>query len=107
MKNDTFLTNILTLSAAGLFILITGLTLYFFRDSFSRYIRFFLPIPPLAVAAYIYVYNLFEHFKGSLPDNPMIVAKDVATGIAVASIFFTIFTILLVLSINLVRKSLI
>lgn len=104
MKNDGFLTNILTLAGAGLLILLTGLSLYFFRDFFARYIRFFLPIPPLAVAAYIYVYNMFEHFNGQLPPSSWETVKDVSVNVMISLTFFTLFTVLLILLIGFLKK---
>lgn len=104
MKNDTFLTNILTLASAGLLILLTGLSLFFFRGFFARYIRFFLPIPPLAVAAYIYVYNMYDQFGGRLPARSLDLVKDVAINVLISFTFLTVFTILLIFMIDFLRK---
>ena len=104
MKNDSFITNILTLSAAGFLILLTGVGLYFFRDTFTRYVRFFLPIPPLAVAAYIYVFNMYEVFNGDLSGNKREVLQDVLTSIVSAGLFFTTFTVSLILLIHFLRR---
>ena len=35
----------------------------------SKNIRFFLPIPPLGVAAYVFVFNMFSYYQGHLPSN--------------------------------------
>jgi len=104
MKDDAFITNILTLAGAGLLVLLTGLSLFFFRDFFARYIRFFLPIPPLAVAAYIYVYNLFEHYNGRLPSGGMVVAKDLLLNVLISAVFIILFTVLLILIISLLKR---
>lgn len=104
MKNDSFITNVLTLSAAGFLILLTGIGLYVLRDAYARYVRFFLPIPPLAVAAYIYVFNLFEIFKGDLAANRTEVVRDVLTSIIISGVFFSTFTILLIFLIHFLRR---
>lgn len=104
MKDESFITNILTLSAAGFLILLTGIGLYIFRDTFTRYVRFFLPIPPLAVAAYIYVFNMFEIYKGDLSANRAEVIQDILTSIISAGLFFTTFTVSLILLIHFLRR---
>ena len=45
--------NILTIAGTGLMMLLTGLVLFFFEGS----------IPPLGVAAYVFVFNLFQRFR--------------------------------------------
>ncbi len=106
MKNETFITNILTLAVAGLLILITGITFYFFRDIFSKNVRFFMPIPPLAVAAYIYVYNMFDHFGGELPANILETAKDLGLSIVLTTSFFSAFAVVMVFLIHFLKKTL-
>lgn len=41
-------------------MLLTGLPLYPFRATVGRHMRFLLPIPPLGVAAYVFVFNVFK-----------------------------------------------
>jgi len=55
MNDEMLKVNILTITIAGLLMMLTGVVLYLFRDIVSINIRFFLPIPPLGVAAYVFV----------------------------------------------------
>ena len=69
MNDEMLKVNILSITSAGLLMLLTGLLLYVFRDVVSRNVRFFLPVPPLGVAAYVFVFNLFAFYNGNLPGN--------------------------------------
>lgn len=69
MNDEMLKVNILSITSAGLLMLLTGLLLYIFRDVVSRNVRFFLPVPPLGVAAYVFVFNLFAFYDGNLPGN--------------------------------------
>ena len=52
--------------------------------------RFFLPIPPIGVAAYILVFNLFRYYEGELPRSmgETLLEVTYSTGI-LAVVFFT------------------
>ena len=60
MDKELLKINLLALAGSGLLMLLTGVLLYAFRDRVSPYMRYFLPVPPLGVAAYIVVFNLFK-----------------------------------------------
>jgi len=68
--------NILSIAGIGLLMLLTGLLLFVFQDSIAQHRRFFLPIPPLGVAAYVFVFNLFDHYNGKLPESSWLPAAD-------------------------------
>jgi hypothetical protein len=104
LRNNTLETNILSIAGAGLLVLLTGVFFFVFRDSISKNIRYFLPIPPLAVAAYIFVFNLFVHYDGVLPENLWDVAKEVTYSTVISSVAFFVFTLLLVFFIGFVRR---
>jgi hypothetical protein len=104
MQEDPTLTNILSIAGAGLLILLTGLSFLVFRDFISRHIRFFLPIPPIGVAAYIYVFNLYQHKNGDLTGHLTGIAKEIFLSIGVISFTFATFAVLLILFIGTVRK---
>ena len=65
MEEDFLKLNMLTIAASGFLILLTGVLLYVFRDPVSRNLSFFLPIPPIGVAAYIFVFNMFRYYEGA------------------------------------------
>ena len=104
MEDETIKANLLSLAGSGFLILLTGLLLYVFRGSVARYMRFVLPIPPLGVAAYIFVFNLYIHYDGNLPENSWGTAREIALSVAVASIIFAVFTVLLILFTSVVRR---
>ena len=92
--------NILAIAGTGLVMLVTGLLLFAFADSVSQYRRFFLPIPPLGVAAYVFVFNLFQHYEGGLPARRFGTALELVSGAAVAAAVFLVFSAVLIVAIN-------
>ena len=92
--------NILAIAGTGLLMLLTGLLLFAFADSVSQYRRFFLPIPPLGVAAYVFVFNLFQHYEGGLPARRFGTALEIMSGAAIAAGVFLVFSALLIAAIN-------
>jgi len=104
MEDEILKTNILSITISGLLILLTGALFLLFRSVLSKNLRFFLPIPPLGVAAYIFVFNMYVHYGGDLPDNRWETVREILSSIAVSSIIFGVFTVLLVISISTLRK---
>jgi hypothetical protein len=94
MEDDLLKLNMLTIAASGLMMLLSGLVLYFFRDTVSNNLRFFLPIPPIGVAAYIFVFNMFRHYQGHLPEHISITIREVFISSMFALGVFTLFVIL-------------
>lgn len=92
--------NILAIAGTGLMMLLTGLILFAFADSIGQYRRFFLPIPPLGVAAYVFVFNLYQHYDGELPSRPIATAMEVMTATAFAAAVFFVFSVLVIAAIN-------
>src|SRR5687768_17235880 len=92
--------NILSIAGIGVLMLLTGLVLFVFQDAVAQHRRFFLPIPPLGVAAYVFVFNLFDYHKAILPEDPWMTMTEVATGTAIAAAVFFVFTVLLIVTIN-------
>ena len=81
--------NILMIAGTGLLMLLAGVLLFVFQDSVGQYRRFFLPIPPLAVAAYVFVFNVFQNYDGALPARPSQMVMEVLSGTAVAAPSFS------------------
>jgi hypothetical protein len=104
MKENSILTNILSIAGAGFLILLTGVSFLFLRDYISKYIRYFLPIPPIGVAAYIYVFNLYQHNNGNLPSRLNGIVKEILFSVGVIAFTFGVFVVLLILFINTIRK---
>ena len=64
--NELLKVNLLVLTVSEFVMLLTGLGLFVFRDEVSTNLRFFLPIPPIGVAAYIFVFNMLNYYDGKL-----------------------------------------
>jgi hypothetical protein len=104
MNQDILKVNMLSIAVAGFLILLTGVILYIFRDQISDNVRFFLPLPPLGVAAYIFVFNMYRHYDGALPNGPLSTAKEIVYSTAIAAIAFGVFTALLVIIIDYIKR---
>lgn len=104
MNPEILKTNMLSIAVAGLLILLTGIILYLFREQVSDYVRFFMPIPPLAVAAYIFVFNLYNHYDGQLPAGSWTAAKEILLSTAIAAISFCLFAGLIVAIITVIKR---
>lgn len=104
MNPEVLKANMLSIAAAGLLILLTGTALYVFRDQVSENVRFFMPIPPLAVAAYIFVFNMYSYYEGELPKGNWTAAKEIVYSTAVAAISFGVFALMIMLVIGAIRR---
>jgi len=104
MQKDSILTNILSIAGAGLLIFLTGAGFLLFRDFVYKYIRYFLPLPPIGVAAYIFVYNLYEHYDGQMTSSISITFKEILLGVGVISVSFAVFVGMLIVFISTFRK---
>ena len=104
MEEEVLKTNLLSIAVAGLLIALTGFLLYLFRNELSGSIRFLLPIPPLGVASYIFVFNMYQYYGGRLPGSSLDAAKEILISTGVSALFFGIFTFLLVIIISLFKR---
>jgi len=104
MEYDVIKTNLLAIATAGFLILSTGIFLYLIRDQFSENTRFFMPIPPLGVAAYIFAFNMFQHYNGKMPQPAWLAVREILLSTAVAAIVFGVFSALLVIIIGMINR---
>jgi hypothetical protein len=104
MESDLLKINILTIILTGALLFLSGIVLYFCREMISTNMRFFLPFPPLAVASYIYTFNLFKQFNGNLPANGLNLTRELLSSTLIATLIFSLFTLTLVFSIILLRR---
>ena len=106
MESELIRVNILSIAASGLVLLLAGLALYVLRDSLAKYLRYFLPVPPIAVAAYVYVFNMFRFYNASLPSGPLATLRELFYGTLVATVAFGLFSAAMMLIIYFLRAAL-
>jgi hypothetical protein len=104
MENEVIKTNLLAIAVSGLLTMLAGIILYFFRTSIAGNIRYLLQIPPLGVAAYIFAFNFFRYYNGSLPDSFSITVREIVYSTLISAGVFFIFTAMFVLIIGLVDR---
>lgn len=104
MESEVVKTNLLAIAVSGFLTMLAGLILYYFRGSISTNIRYLLQIPPLGVAAYIFAFNLFRYYNGSLPDSFAVTAREIIVSTLISAGIFFIFTVLYVLIIGFVDR---
>ncbi len=93
-------TNILTIAFFGVVTALMGICLYFFRDSVAPYMRFLLPIPPIGVAAYVFVFNMFRNYESGLP-NAGGLFREIFTATLTSTAIFLVFSLLLIFMVQL------
>ncbi len=104
MEEEALRTNLLAIMIAGLLMLFTGVLLYVFRGYVSANVRYFLPIPPLGVAAYIFVFNLYNFFGGKMPEGSWAVPREIMLGTLIAAVTFALFSCVTIFMINLIKR---
>lgn len=104
MDKEILKVNLLAIAGSGLLIMLTGLGLYILRERVEIPLRYILPIPPLAVAAYIFVFNWFRGTQGSLLAQPWDVIGEVVKSAIFAGLVFAVFVGCLAVGIEILRK---
>lgn len=105
MEDEFLKINIFSITVSGLLMLISGIILFYCRTRLATGgIRYFLPIPPIGVAAYIFVFNMFKHYGGSLPKRPVSLMSEIAISTAVSGLIFFAFVVFLVIIIGFFIK---
>jgi len=103
MENEILKINILAIAISGLLMLAAGVVLYYFKGYVAGGMRFFLPIPPIGVAAYIFVFNMFKHYNCCVPDRSVMISELLMATLA-SSFFFALFTAILMVLINFLKS---
>ncbi|MBW1775831.1 MAG: hypothetical protein JRJ82_23625 [Deltaproteobacteria bacterium] len=103
MNSDFLKTTILSIIIMGFVISLAGIALYCWRDAVSQHMRFLLPIPPIGVAAYVFVCNMLAKYDGKMPGTIPDVCGEILWASLISGGFFLVFTILLVFLINTLK----
>lgn len=93
--------NMLSIILAGALLTIVGIILYFTRSYISYYTRYFLPLPPISVAAYVFVFNMFKYFNTQIPTFTVALI-DVLLSTLVVGVAFLSFVTLMILFVWLI-----
>jgi hypothetical protein len=96
MDEQMLKVNVLSISLAGALIGLGGIALYFTRSFISSRVRYFLPIPPIGVAAYVFVFNMFRFYNATLPSCSDILIEVLLSTLTAASIFFLLVVLMIV-----------
>jgi hypothetical protein len=104
MNKEMLKINLITIAGSGLLMLMAGIFLYLLKGRISSYLRFFMPIPPLGVAAYVFVFNMLKDYDGNLPDGPWKIACEVLYSTGISAIIFGAFTVCLLIGIYCLKR---
>ena len=91
MQVEATRTNLVIIASMGLAMFLIGLFLYVNASRVAPYMRYLLPIPPIAVAAYIYVLNVVGIQSGQTLD----ISKDLLIETAIGTVSFLVIAVLL------------
>lgn len=104
MAIDLIKTNLMAITTLGIAITLAGFCLYSFRELATPYMRYLLPIPPIGVAAYIFVFNMFGKYNGQLPKLMPTVFREILMATLFSSLFFLLLTLMMVLIIIMTKN---
>ena len=91
MQVEAARTNLIIITSMGLAMFLLGLFLYFNASRIAPYMRYLLPLPPISVAAYIYVLNVVS-VRG---DRALNISKDLLVETVIGTVSFVLITVLL------------
>ena len=89
-------TTILSIIFMGVVIMLAGIILFIYKQQIVPYMRFLLPIPPIGVASYVFVYNMFSKYDGQSPGTAWVTLMEICWASGISFIFFFVFTLILV-----------
>ena len=91
MPIETVRNNLIIIASMGFAMFAVGLILYTNATRVAPYMRYLLPLPPISVAAYIYVLNIV----GKEGDRTLNIGQDLLIETAIGTISFVLITLLL------------
>ncbi len=91
MQIEAVRNNLIIIASMGFAMFLVGLILYSNATRIAPYMRYLLPLPPISVAAYIYVLNIV----GAEGDRTLNIGQDLLMETAIGTISFVLITLLL------------
>lgn len=104
MEDEVLKTNLLAIAGTGFLLLLVGVLLYVFRDRVGDNTRYVMSIPPLGVAAYVFVFNMFRFYDGGLTLRSWLTVREILLSTLFAAVTFGLFTAVLVITISILRR---
>lgn len=105
MGNDYLIkTLILSISFMGFSIFITGALFLFARELVSHHIHYILPIPPIGVAAYVFVFNLFVKYDGRLPTQTGAIVSEILLATLFSALIFLFCSAIIVVMVSVTKN---
>ena len=77
-----------------------GVVLFVFHGQMLMPLRYFLPIPPIAVASYVFVFNMIKDY-GGLPQSATALVIELAKSTIAAGAIYGLITSLIMISIKI------
>ena len=103
MQVEAARTNFMIITAMGSAMFLLGFLLYFNASLVAPYMRYIFTIPPIAVAAYIYVLNLINHMANQkIPMTIEIIVKDLLIEIIIGTGSFILITVLIMFQVYVI-----
>ena len=87
----------------GVVIALAGVTLFLWRDQVAPHMHFLLPIPPIGVAAYVFVYNLFSKYHGQLPGSLAETLSEILIATVLSACAYFAFIVLIIVFVKLTK----
>lgn len=96
-------TTILSIIFMGVVILLAGIILLFYKQQIAFYMRYLLPIPPIGVASYVFVYNMFARYDGLRPGTVLDTLIEISWASGISFVFFFVFTMIQVFMVGFTK----
>ena len=91
MQLEAVRNNLIVIASMGFAMFAIGLILYSNASRIAPFMRYLLPLPPIAVAAYIYVLNIV----GTIEHGTLNIGKDLLMETVIGTVSFVLVTVLL------------
>ena len=101
---DSVRLNILIMAASGIAIAVAGLIIYFFRKSIPDFMPFILALPPIGVAAYVYLFRLLSQKITSNSNGYSLSFSDILFGGMLTGLAFIFFCLIIITIVSLLKK---
>lgn len=96
--------SILCVILSSLFMSLLGVVLFVFQGQILVPLRYFLPIPPIAVSSYVFIFNMIKNY-GGLPQSVTLLVIELCKSTLAAGTIYGLITSFILLSIKILGGS--